>query len=237
MYQWDDILIVGDSYAAYRWSPEHWPMALTLKLTGESFNEGRIPRGFGFAGAAWWSTRTGLLKELEIRVPKVLVICHTNSERLQSDYNYGLNSGSVSNSKLVNVPIGDTNYSTSVFIAAGLYYKYLHSTKFNVWAKVQWLLELDSIIKSAGIPIVIHLPCLNDFIEFSPNKFGITSEEVLYQLGLEFYKDRALDPAGLPVNHFEIPENVKMADALYDTIINFTPEQNGTIQNLNLLQQ
>lgn len=229
MYEWNDILIVGDSFAAARSEPDHWPMALTLKLTGHTYDQNKLPRGTGHAGCSWWSTRCELLRELEIRVPKILIICHTDSGRLPSDYDYGLNLGSMLDRKCVVAP-------DNIVEAACRYYKYLHSSNFNAWAKKQWLLDLDTILQSANI-LIIHLHCFKEDIEFPLNRFGVTSAETLYEVGIAFYKNLGTHPSKLFDNHFKLPENLKIAAALYDTIINFKPEQNGTRQHLNLLQQ
>lgn len=51
----NDILILGDSFAASRNEPEDWPNRLTQLLTGQDFSPDRNPLGCGFSGAGWWS--------------------------------------------------------------------------------------------------------------------------------------------------------------------------------------
>ena len=250
MYEWDDILIIGDSFASFRARPDHWPMALTLKLTAETYKEHdqKLPRGYGYPGASWWSTRKKLLSEIDIRIPKILIICHTESDRIPSDYDYGLNIGYVADEKLLTIPKDDRgSYDRAVILAADQYYKHLFSSSYHQWAFEQWFTELDTIVSEKNIEKVIHMhsfpaktPGKPGRSKILPKVFnnGITSAEILFNVVLEKYNFAdVMSPTGGFVNHFRLAENISIADALYDTIINFTPEQNGTIQNLNLLQQ
>ena len=50
MYDWDDILIVGDSWCAERDNLGHWPNLLLFELTDIAKG---IPRGKGFPGCSW----------------------------------------------------------------------------------------------------------------------------------------------------------------------------------------
>jgi len=243
MYQWDDILIVGDSYACSRHTPDHWPAALAIKLTGREYDK-KKPRGEGFPGGAWWSTRKNLLKELDVRVPKILIICHTNEDRLPSDHDYGLTSGCVHHEHLVWKPAGDTNYTSDIWKATCSYFKYLYSPSYHLWAMERWFIELDSILDEHEIPVVIHLHCFPKKTPGLPGpsnstpwifRNGVTSVGTLRDLS-DRYGNNAVETPGQFANHFKIPENLKIADALYDAIVNFKPEQNGTVQNLNLLR-
>ena len=87
----DEFLIIGDSFAAHRSEDSDWPRLLATLQTDVT----QTPRGQGFGGASWWSTRKCLLTELAIKVPKVLVLCHTESGRLPSDFNFGINVSTV----------------------------------------------------------------------------------------------------------------------------------------------
>jgi hypothetical protein len=58
-YTIDDILIIGDSFAAGRNLHTDWPLALVRQLTNDSSIAS--VRGKGFSGASWWSARTCLL--------------------------------------------------------------------------------------------------------------------------------------------------------------------------------
>jgi len=242
MYKWNDILIVGDSVAAHRHEPKQWPLALTLKLTGEDYNRNKLPRGRGFPGGAWWSTRKNLLNELKVSVPKILIICHTNEDRIPSDYDYGLTSGCVHSEKLLWRPDDDTNYTSDIFKATQQYFKYLYSPSYHLWAMEQWFIELDSILSEEKIDKIIHLhgfskKANNGQSNCLPKVFnmGITSEEILVDLALGRYNHAFDESTGIFANHFKLPENITIANSLFNAIVNYKPEQNGTVQNLNLL--
>ena len=239
-FSWNDILIVGDSFASIRNHQDDWPMSLALQLTHEEYVNTKIPRGFGFPGGAWWSVRNNLLKELSICVPKVLVICHTNEDRLPSDFDYGLNAGVIDSPNNLWKPESDTNYVPEMFKATEYYFKYLYSPAFHLWAMEQWFNELDCIIEEHNIEIVVHLHCFSK--KDSPQgtlpkifKNGITSKEILFQTIIEKYNHGFNEPIGCFKNHFKIEDNPVFAKSLYNAIINFTTDQNGTVQNLNLL--
>ena len=74
-FDWNDVLIVGDSFASLRYQPEDWPMALVLQLTGEEYNSNKIPRGFGFPGGAWWPSEAPRAKESQRQKPKKKLLC------------------------------------------------------------------------------------------------------------------------------------------------------------------
>lgn len=225
MFKWEDILIIGDSFAAERLKDCSWPKRLTKLLINDE-TENRPPRGKGFGGSAWWSVRGNLIEELKITVPKVLILCHTEATRLHSEYDFPLNSKSVGN---LERHIKNNRYfagkATSFHIqriqkAAVLYYKYLFNMDYHLWAQRRWFEELDGITKDYDIPYVIHLHCFNhgDTYIF---KNGLTVEETLwenseggkaYQRNPESMFDRSL------INHFTIEENLKLANALYNTI-------------------
>lgn len=247
MYKWDDILIVGDSFAGDRRAIDNWPVALTLKLTGDEYSPQYRPRGQGFPGASWWSTRTNLLKELETRIPKVLIMCHTNEDRLQSDNDYGLNIGCCTDNHIA-IPIGDTNYSPDILNAARQYFKYLYSPSYHLWAMDRWFNELESILNEKKIPVVIHLHSFPKKTPGNPGRsdvvpkvfdYGVTSEEILYNLSVDKYNHPTdfTEASGEFNNHFKTAENLTIANALHAAVVNFKSDLNGTIQNLNLLQQ
>ena len=240
MYNHNDILIVGDSFVKDRTEPTDWPMALTKMLTGSD----NTPLGVGIGGTSWWTARKCIVKALQNKSPKILIICHTDPLRLPSDKDIGLNSGTVLGQQY------DTKnsywYSKEEFDAAAMYYTHLMSTEFHNWASEQWYNELDSIVSS--VPVVIHLHCfeqfdlVNDGIKISSFVFkhGITSVEELFPLQCSALGVKISEYAGdLPSfrNHFSPENNVKIAKALCRTITNFDPAKNGTKQHLDLLDQ
>lgn len=237
MYKHDDILIVGDSFAADRTLVTDWPMVLSKLLTGSD----KEPNGVGIGGTSWWSVRRCITKVLKHEAPKVLIVCHTDALRLPSDKDIGLNTGSVLGQEY-NSKYADW-YSKEEFDAASMYYTYLMSIEFHVWARTQWYKELDTLLNS--IPVVIHLHCFQDFelpnsgipLENFVFKHGVTSSEILFKLQVqETGVKQGTDLLGFR-NHFSPENNVKIANALYRTITNFDPAKNGTKQNLDLLNQ
>lgn len=214
--EWDDVLIVGDSFCAVRDREEHWPQHLTCKLTNLAFDQHRIPRGRGFGGCSWWSVRKSLLSELTIKVPKVLIICHTDPSRIPSDYDLPLNSSSISDSFLYNEAKKIRRSVSNIITAARLYLAHLISYEFHEWSQIQWYKELDQIIGDNNIPYVIHMhfPEHNNQPGGKLYKFdnGVTIEQPLWNLVSE-----DLVQSNVP-NHFTLEENVKLANCLYDII-------------------
>lgn len=154
MYKHEEILILGDSFAYSRECPNDWPNVVIKELTQST----EIARGAGFSGCSWWSVRNKLLEELSYKVPKVLIITHTECQRVISDFDYPLNTGTVLNDdvELVEVP-------KEVVKAAKDYFLNLYSENFHYWSQQQWYKELDEIILKHGIEKVIHLHVFSDF--------------------------------------------------------------------------
>jgi hypothetical protein len=229
-----DILILGDSFAAWRDCGSDWPVVLLNKLTGTVFDGKNIPRGRGFPGASWWSTRNLLLEELKISVPKILVICHTEETRIPNDDNIGFNASSISkNSVTLNDGISGHANADQVK-AATLYLKYLYSYNFHKWAQLAWYQELDDILEENKIPITIHLHCFDNmnFTKTPVYKFknGMTSKEILCELSMA--RNGSLSEVKLR-NHFTSVQNLALANALYKTIT--TNYKSSVVEDLKLL--
>ena len=239
MYNHNDILIVGDSFAQDRSHTTDWPMALTKMLTGSDQN----PNGVGIGGTSWWTVRKYLVQNLDKLVPKILIICHTEAGRLPSDKDIGLTPSMVLEQKY---NPNSWRWTKEEFDASAMYYTHLMSDDFHNWSRTQWFNELDKL--TASVPIVIHLHCFEQYepkkigktIESFTFKQGITSVEVLFNLqkigmGTKPIKWQ-IESLGFR-NHFSPENNVKIARALYRTITNFDPAKNGTKQHLDLLDQ
>ena len=144
MYEWDDILIVGDSWCSERDSLDHWPNLLLKELTGVSAG---IPRGQGFPGCSWWSIRNKLFDELKINPAKVIIIIHTESTRIPSDDN----SPMTVNMAFRTVTVKgrwNTQKKELRARAAAEYYSHLYSANFHMWAERKWFEELDNFLIS-----------------------------------------------------------------------------------------
>ena len=212
---WQDILIVGDSFCSDRSEHWHWPQIFTAKLTDIEFRN--TIRGKGFNGASWWSARKLTIKELKDSTPKVAVFCHTEPLRLPHDQDWGINYRSVELEMIHKTDSVDIPMSEDFAQAARLYYQHLISIEFHEWAAKQWFLELDSLVKP--IEKVIHLYCFN----LPYNKFtfqnGVTLSYPLinYQQKTPMFKKNNEPEA----NHFTPQINKKFALALAEIIKNY----------------
>lgn len=215
-YEWDDILIVGDSFCGDRTKTEHWPQVFTSSITGKKFEEGKFPRGKGFPGASWWSTRKNLLEELAKSPAKVLVICYTEPFRIPNDQNLGLNTRSVL-SDIVYVPEGIDQPSKDFKEAANGYYRHIICQDYHLWAYKQWFKEVDEIISNHRIEKVLHLYCFEGPHLSHTFKNGITFEIPLvkYQ-NTPFWRRRSDTP-----NHYSPGQNIMLGLKLAEVVKNY----------------
>lgn len=223
MFDSNDILIVGDSFSNDRKNPNSWVLKLTHLLTGNH----TIPRGEGFKGCAWWSSRSCILNEYNLRKPKLLIVIHTDPLRLASDYNFPLSAGSIEQ-KLYDPSKSHpylAEFTEDVAIAARYYFKYLMSMEFHFWSQNQLFVELDELSKNTEY--VIHLRSFKSPPKINYTfKHGMYIEDTLfenssqYQLYLEnkndlskfFQKDDEL------INHLTVEENDFLAHKLHHAI-------------------
>jgi hypothetical protein len=224
MFEWDDILIVGDSFCQQRDQATDWPQLLSLALTGQSYGRNRMPRGYGYAGASWWSTRKRLLAELQSQTPQLLIICHTEALRLPSDYDFGINAVSAEYGGVYVQPDQRINYTPKIDKAAQQYFKWLASREFHEWTQRQWFLELDTVLDQKQIPHVVHLHCFknhgsNDYVF----RNGVTSQEILYNISQSHHH--------LPGarNHLSLPQNAEFARSL-ERVITTNQTWNGNTE-------
>jgi hypothetical protein len=219
-YQPEDIVIIGDSYCARRNEQSDWPTYLTKLLTGKD----ALPRGKGFDGASWWSVRKQLYKELKKAPIKVLVLCHTEHNRIWSDQDYALNSRSVEQVQYIcNAGQTYTKREQEIAEAGRLYYRSLWSEEFHTWANKAWFKELEQFIQTNSINKCVHLHCFkavnNDIYIFEK---GITVNNIL--------ADRTNPGDFFARNHFNVNTNIQLAKALYKLIISDIKEGPVTIQ-------
>jgi len=220
----DDILIVGDSFCANRVRTTDWPNKLVELLTGISTTSAR---GKGFSGASWWSTSRELKRQLLISIPKVLIICHTEPNRIPSADNFSLNYSTVfaEGEQFLLHTIGK-NFRI-IQEAGRYYYKFLHNDEWHRWTETAWYKELDEIIETHNIPYVIHLFCFDDCNTDYKFKRGLTSLEILTSLTeSHVYSGK--------MNHFSQEANISVATAIVDMITNHY--QDGVTKDFNLLR-
>lgn len=209
MYNWDDILIVGDSWCSERDNLGHWPNALLFELTNIAKG---VPRGRGFPGCHWWSIRNRLFDELNSKPAKVVIIIHTEASRIPSDTNkpFTLNSAQRHANTLKNFE------NSTIYRAAADYYKHLYSANFHDWAEHQWFIELDKFLAKKQIEKVIHLYGVSKHPE-RMYKFncGVTIEK-----SIKKYLTMNTEINFYP-NHMTYENNQKMAMFLFELIKNY----------------
>ena len=213
IFEHKDILILGDSFCELRSLPSDWPFIVSQKLS----NSNEETRGYGFGGASWWSVRNRLLRELKFSVPKVLILCHTEPNRIPSDYDYGLNSTSCLDAQNKTGRIKVTDHSLEAWkekkiaIAGTLYYEELWSCDYCKWAMVSWFKELDDLVEVYKIPYVIHLRGFDHGIKHI-FKNGMTVKENLVDMSLVGNEYR---------NHFTEEMNKKVGNRLVELVLNY----------------
>lgn len=215
-FLYDDILILGDSFAANRDQPNTWIRYFTETLTGSTMPA----RGRGYVGASWWSVRQKLIKELDRRVPKILILCHTEPMRLPNEHNLPISALSVEEPN-VHMPYGKEHLKSlwhDVCDSAKLYYKNLFLQDFHIWTQMQWFKELDEILEQYDIPYVIHIHCFKSWPPYKETytfKHGFTVEEILFDYA-------GPHDVGGYLNHFTDETNIRLGTKLIDVINNYT---------------
>lgn len=215
-YEWNDILIVGDSFCAERTVQNDWPNIFATSLTAQSFRLERPVRGQGYRGASWWSARKKLIEELEKAPAKVLVFCHTEPYRIPNDQGLGINTLSVE-TKIVATPAGVEKPSENFIKAARGYYEYIISEDYHLWAYNQWFQEIDQIILKNNLEKVIHLFCFRGFYTSHTFSKGLTLETPL--IDLQQYS--ALWKKNDTRNHFSPVHNLEFGARLANIIKNY----------------
>ena len=214
-YKLDDILIVGDSFCHDRYSDSGWPNIVTQYLTGDK----GIPRGYGYPGCSWWSTRNKLVEEIAKSIPKIIILTHTETMRIPSDGNYSLNFSTAESGDKHHGPNGERigKLDLELHQAAISYYKHLISEKFHEWTNLQWFKELDEMLDNPEIEKVIHLFSFG--WEYSKHTFkvGVSVDEDLFQ----YHRMES----GMK-NHMTDDENIKFGRSILDIVENYSG--NGT---------
>ena len=239
----EDILIIGDSFAKQRTAKDDWPQIVLAHLC-QNFMLNKVPRGKGFNGASWWASRKLLLSELEKNAPKVLIMTHTEMQRIPTDENYGLNSASVFNMEeyleISSEPKNDEVVPKEVLIAGQEFYKHLFCRDFFRWAQKQWFHEIDSLVEKYSIPFVIHLHSFEPWdAPMHIFKYGVTFDKPLWDICDD---NKLLKAENIKIisqlistidgnifnhdnqhrNHFNAENNIKLADQILDAINNYS---------------
>jgi hypothetical protein len=201
-----DLLVIGDSFCADRDTNDTWPYLLNTLLSGED----KAPRGEGKGGASWWETRKNLLREFEIKIPDVLVICHTEQMRLPNDYGYSITTSTIASGEIKYCE--DTRLKKKLLKAAEYYYAYLASPEILTWVEQAWYKELDQLLSNAKVPKVVHLFSFTCCSEYYFNH-GVTVVDRLDTLCV----------VGNYKNHFTPSFNKTFAGTLFNIITDYKP--------------
>jgi hypothetical protein len=214
---WNDVLIVGDSFCAARSEDWHWPQIFTSELTSIAYQQNQLPRGKGFNGASWWSSRKQIITQLKKATPQVAVFFHTESLRIPNDRDWGINYRSIELKTIHQTDVADIPMSADFALAGKLYYEQLISVDFHEWAVKQWFQELDQLIKP--VEKVIHLYCFEGIYSKYTFQQGVTLSYPLinYQQKTPMFKKNNEPEA----NHFTPQINKKFALALAEIIKNY----------------
>lgn len=240
-FKWNDILIVGDSFAMHRNELTDWPRVLVNKLTHSNDKHRKI-RGKGFTGCSWWSTRREIISEISYSVPKLLIITHTEMQRIPSDENFALNTATVFNEDYYSkYAVAKEDYVPKEILKAGQeYYKHLFVQDFHQWSQERWFDELDQLCERFCIPHVIHLHAFESWNKDRPIwyfRYGMTFNTPLWNISddnKEFKKSKwkqAHTDILVPDtdlwknlgtrNHFSVENNVKLGEQIYDAVMNY----------------
>jgi hypothetical protein len=210
-YKLEDILFVGDSFCYHRYSDTDWPKVVTKHLTGDT----GTPRGFGYPGCSWWSTRNRLIEEIAKSIPKIIILTHTETMRIPTDDNYALNFATAESGEMHFGPNEERTgqLDPELHQAAMLYYKRLISEKFHEWTNLQWFKELDELFGNLKIEKVIHLFSFGWKYSEHTFKIGVTVDEDLFQ----YYQ---YEPGHH--NHMTHDQNVKFGKSILNIIKNYS---------------
>lgn len=243
---WEDILIIGDSFVRQRTDNTDWPKIVASALTGLNSNNNKSVRGKGFSGASWWSSRKMLIRELEQRPPKILIMTHTEMQRIPSDDDYGLNSASVFNidyyAQGSKNRLKEENLCPLEVLQAGQeYYKHLFSKDFHLWSQQSWFHEIDELITKYSIEKVVHLHSFHPWDPYKIHIFknGITFDKALWPMSDDHHLmmskatwNKVNDNLKVPEadmwaknptrNHFTTENNKKLASIVLKNLNNYS---------------
>jgi hypothetical protein len=205
-----ELFVTGDSFAFDRVFPTDWPVLLAENLNMQL-------RGQGYKGASWWSQRRCLMEQLQIRTPEIVVMCHTDYNRLPSDLDLGLTPGLVSQDHLYVPEYSKPHYNSDMHPAALLFYRHLYSRSYQLWAARAWYLQLEQLL--ASVDRVIHIWCfepVHDFIK------GMTATGTLFHHSSR----RDQESKHYSRNHFSDADNIIMAESIRWALENYSDGNN-----------
>lgn len=228
------LVIVGDSFCADRKTETDWPIKLAAMLNIQL-------KGEGFGGRAWWTTRSWIYNNIELLdKDTILIVCHTNAERLPNRQHYPINAGILHSE--VSSPTNDlrnVDPNGELFkLAKSFYLSDLYIPEFYDWAMNAWGQELHNL--APRVQKLIHIPGpgpLPMFQNYHVNSILIEPEiqyPTLFDLSMKELKNNLKKFYGPDARHNHLSEhnNIKLAEALYAVIQ--SPVTNGTMHFNNL---
>lgn len=229
MKNFNNLLIIGDSFCEDRTCDSDWPVALGRMLDCKVY-------GKGWGGCAWWNTKKELDKYKSSRSTTILIVVHTDSNRLPNDFNYAITprlmqmlNGGVDQDDAIKHP--GIEYRQ---LALDFYNSDLFSMHFYEWAHRAWIAEID---RCNDFYATIHIPAFDNV-----NLSGVRNGIVLTP-GNEFKS--LMDISNAEVgnntwagrdtrhNHFKDVNNIKFAEALRDIIVSMPPPGAYTFGNMS----
>ena len=260
MLTWNDIVIIGDSFCYHRADLNAWPRQLVAQLT-KIYDTDETPRGHGYPGGSWWVARKRLLNEISVSVPKVLIMCHTEPNRLANYKDFSVNGPAIFDNTpgndFTHVTQGDINARTWNFLNGEMtdfgswempkIFQPERITKEEIEAIKQYYLHLSYPVYNRWAQLQWFKELDEIIAQFDIPKVihlhcfdndycfrtGITSQEIL----IELITDPNKSLKNVTLNHFTIDENAVFANQLYNAVTNYDSADIGTVKNFNLLRK
>lgn len=203
----EKIVIIGDSFAGHSDKSTDWVRTFTDRFENATLD------CKGFPGCSWWPLRLYLKDKLNTYTPDILILCHTEPNRVVTRDNQ------------------KGNKSNTDPIFTKFFNKY-YNLDFGLWSTQRWYDELDDLLLSYNIPYVVH------FFSFPYYKYefkqGITSSEDLWSI--QCTQESPLDPNKR--NHFTDENNKLLGNLIFDELKLLAEQEkyNSGYYNFNLMR-
>jgi hypothetical protein len=242
MKDFDTLVIIGDSFCSDR-NNNDWPTLLG-ELTGCTV------KGKGFGGASWWSAKKHLETVDHIKSKTVLIICHTESSRLPTDYDLPICYKLAQKIDSFNKLDGKFHQRQvdSLKFANAFYESDLFSPDFYNWAHRAWANEINADSEYYAIINILSIGT-NDTLKEVENKnivvypFGKLENKSFsnfHSLSLLSQCESNFDPVVLEnaidqrANHFSKANNINLANALLPIVATLKRHDKGIRRFNNL---
>jgi hypothetical protein len=232
MIDFDNLLIIGDSFCSHSSAETDWPVVLGKLL--------KVPMTcFGRPGNSWWSNYRDLKNYKPPQDKKtLLIVIHTESQRLPNDNNIAATPGIIFTAPgAINDLSRYKNGNELARIAKDFYTSELFSSEFYDWAQQAWIKELD---QRPDFVKVFHIPAF-DSVDLSLIKNGLVihpsaNTRSLRKLSSNEILGDSIRWQGPDSrhNHFNKTNNIRFGEALANIISTATINETGVkyIDNL-----